>query len=157
MKSIVFNIDCLLNFLKVKRSDLLQKEFKTIIISNKVYYNLSNPSIPQYIRDDLDSLIEIKFIKIEEININTDVFEIYYEIINNHDKEILGEGEASSIVLAVKHKKALAYNNPDLIKDYLDKYNIKCITTVNILDGLLDKNIISNNEYDDLISELNEY
>ena len=145
MKSIVFNIDCLLNFLKVKRSDLLEKEFKYIIISNKVYNTLSNPSISQYIRDDLNSLIEKKFIRIEEINLNTDAFELYYNIVNNYDKEILGEGEASSIALAVKNNKTLAFNNQNLIETYLKEYDIKCINTKYILNNLLENEIISKN------------
>ena len=143
MKSIIFNIDCLLNFLNVQRSDLLESEFKSIIISKKVFTNLQNPSIPKYIRDDLDSLIEMKFIKIAEINLNTDAFEIYYEIVNNCNKEIIGEGVAASIALAVKNNKPLAFNNPDFINEYLDKYDIECITTEDILDDLLNKKIIS--------------
>ena len=157
MKSIVFNIDCLLNFLKVKRSDLLEKEFKRIIISNKVFNTLSNPSIPKYIRDELDLLLEKKFIKIEEINLNTDAFEIYYKIVNNYDKKILGESEASSIALAVKNKKTLAFNNQSLIENYLEEYNIKCITTKDILNNLLDKNIISKREFNEILNELNQY
>lgn len=157
MKSIVFNIDCLLNFLKVRRSDLLERKFKRIIISNKVYNNLSNPSISQYIRDDLNTLIDKKFIKIEEINLNTAVFELYYEIINNYDNEILGESEASSIVLAVKNKKTLAFNNPKSIEFYLEKYDIKCIGTKDILNDLLDKKIISTDEFYGILNELNQY
>ena len=156
MKSIVFNIDCLLNFLKVKRSDLLEEEFRYIIISNKVYNTLSNPSISQYIRDDLNSLIEKKFIRIEEINLNTDAFELYYNIVNNYDKEILGDGEASSIALAVKNNKTLAFNNQNLIETYLKEYNIKCINTKDILNNLLEKEIISKNEYNEILEELNQ-
>ena len=157
MKSIVFNVDCLLNFLKLKRSDLLEDEFRYIIISNKVYNTLSNPSISQYIRDDLNSLIEKKFIRIEEINLNTDAFELYYNIVNNYDKEILGDGEASSIALAVKNNKTLAFNNKNLIETYLKEYNIKCIGTNDILNSLLEKEIISKKEFQKIIEELNQH
>ena len=156
MKIIVFIIDCLMNFLKLKRSDLLESEFKRIIISNKVYNTLSNPSIPKYIREDLDSLIKKGFIKIEEISINTSVYDLYYEITKDLDKKILGEGEASSIALAVKHNKDLAFNNPELIESYLEEYGIKCITTRDILNSLVEKKTISKKESIEIINKLSQ-
>lgn len=154
MKSIIYDIDCLIYFLKIDRADLLEKEFDQIIISNKVHNTISNPSIPEYIRKSLKDLIDSGFVKIEEISLNTAVFDLYYEIINNHENEILGEGEASTIALASKSKRPIAYNHPSIIEDYLKKYDLKCLKTNDILERLLSKDIISKKEYLEIINEI---
>lgn len=147
----IYDIDCLLYFLKIKRTDLLEAEFNHIVISNKVFNSLNNPSIPNFIKEKLNDLIENGFVKVEEISYNTETFDIYYEIKEDHNNQVLGDGEASIIALAIKNKGTIAYNNPDAIKDYLKKYNLKCITLNDILNDLLKKGIISQKEFESLL------
>ena len=156
MKSIIYDVNCLFYFLKINRINLLKKEFKKIIISNKVYNTLSNPSIPSVIRDNLNSLIDEGFVKIEEITLNTDTFDLYYQITNDNKNEILGEGEASSIALAVTNNRKIAYNNPKIISKYLKEYDLKCITINDILDSLYKKDFIDDNELSEIINEINK-
>ena len=112
---IIYDIDCLLYFLKIKRTDLLEELFSHIVISNKVFNSLNNPSIPDFIKDKLNDLVDKEFVKVEEISYNTKTFDIYYEIKNDKKNQILGDGEASSIALAIKNKGVVAYNNPKIL------------------------------------------
>ena len=147
----IYDIDCLLYFLKIKRADLLEAEFNHIVISNKVFNSLNNPSIPDFIKDNLNDLVDKGFVKVEEISYNTKTFDIYYEIKEDHKNQVLGDGEASSIAIAIKNNGIIAYNNPDAIKDYLEKYDLKCITVEDILKDLLKKGIISQEEFETLL------
>ena len=70
---IIYDIDCLLYFLKMEKAELLEREFNHIIISNKVLNSLNNPSIPGFIKDELNNLVDKGFVKVEEISYNTDV------------------------------------------------------------------------------------
>ena len=154
---IIYDIDCLLYFLRIEKADLLEKEFNHIIISNKVFNSLNNPSIPSSIKDQLNVLVEKGFVKVEEISYNTETFDIYYELINDHKNQILGTGEASSIAIAIKNNGVIAFNNPDAIEDYLKKYDLECITLEDILNNVFKKGIISQEEFDKLLSESNNY
>ena len=73
---IIYDIDCLLYFLKIKRTDLLEELFSHIVISNKVFNSLNNPSIPDFIKDKLNDLVDKEFVKVEEISYNTKTFGI---------------------------------------------------------------------------------
>lgn len=153
---IIYDIDCLLYFLRIEKADLLEKEFNHIIISNKVFNSLNNPSIPSSIKDQLNVLVEKGFVKVEEISYNTETFDIYYEIIKDHKNQVLGDGEASSIAIAIKNKGTIAYNNPSAIAEYLEKYDLKCITLEDIINILFKKDIISKKEFESLLTQFKE-
>ena len=154
---IIYDIDCLLYFLKMKRTDLLEEEFDRIVISNKVFNSLNNPTIPDFIKDKLNELVEEGFVKSEEISYNTETFDIYYELIDDHKNQILGDGEASSIAIAIKNKGTIAYNNPTAISEYMERYDLKCITLEDILNDLLKQKTISKEEYNELLSKFNSF
>ncbi len=142
----IYDIDCLLYFLKIERTDLLEELFNHIVISNKVFNSLNNPSIPDFIKDNLNNLVDKEFVKVEEISFNTETFDIYYEIKNDYKNQVLGDGEASSIAIAIKNNGVIAFNNPDAIRNYLEKYNLRCITLEDIFNDLFKKGIISQKE-----------
>ena len=153
---IIYDIDCLLYFLRIEKADLLEKEFNHIIISNKVFNSLNNPSIPPSIKDQLNVLVEKGFVKVEEISYNTETFDIYYEIIKDHKNQVLGDGEASSIAIAIKNKGTIAYNNPSAIAEYLEKYDLKCITLDDIVNKLYKNDKISKEELKNLIDNFKD-
>ena len=144
----IYDIDRLLYFLKIERTDLLEELFNHIVISNKVFNSLNNPSIPDFIKDNLNNLVDKEFVKVEEISFNTETFDIYYEIKNDHKNQVLGDGEASSIAIAIKNNGVIAFNNPDAIRNYLEKYDLRCITLEDIFNDLFKKGIISQKELD---------
>ena len=153
---IIYDIDCLLYFLRIEKADLLEKEFNHIIISNKVFNSLNNPSIPSSIKDQLNVLVEKGFVKVEEISYNTETFDIYYEIIKDHKNQVLGDGEASSTAIAIKNKGTIAYNNPSAIAEYLEKYDLKCITLDDIVNKLYKNDKISEEELKILIDNFKD-
>ena len=153
----IYDIDCLLYFLKIGRTDLLEARFNKIIISNKVFNSLNNPSIPDFIKDNLNDLVDKGFVKVEEISYNTETFDIYYKIKEGHKNQVLGDGEASSIAIAIKNNGTIAYNNPSAISKYLKKYNLKCITLEDILKDLFKKGTISEEEFENLLSKFNSF
>lgn len=150
---VIYDIDCLLFFLKIGRADLLEEECDKIIISNKIFNSLNNPSISDFIKDQLRGLVDEGFVKVEEISLNTKTFDIYYELINEHKNQILGDGEASSIAIAIKNQGTIAYNNPSAISEYLEKYNLKCITLKDIINSLYKNEKISKKEFEDLLNK----
>ena len=152
----IYDIDCLLFFLKVGRTDLLEEEYAKIVISNKVFNSLNNPSISDFIKDQLNLLVKRGFVKVEEISLNTETFDIYYELINEHKNQILGDGEASSIAIAIKNKGTIAYNNPLAISEYLEKYDLECITLNDIINNLFENKKISKKEFKELLDKSKE-
>ncbi|WP_295619915.1 hypothetical protein [uncultured Methanobrevibacter sp.] len=150
---IIYDIDCLLYFLRINRTDLLEKEFDKIVISNNVFNSLNNPSIPDFIKDNLNDLVDKEFVKVEEISLNTETFDIYYQIVNDHQNQILGDGEAASIAIAIKNKGTIAYNNPSAISEYLDKYDLKCISLEDIIKSLYKSEKISKKEFESLLDK----
>ena len=152
----IYDIDCLLYFLRIERTDLLEEEFDRIIISNKVFNSLNNPSIPDFTKDKLKDLVDAGFVKVEEISLNTETFDIYYELINEHKNQILGDGEASSIAIAIKNNGTIAYNNPSAISEYLEKYDLKCITLEDIISSLYENEKISKMEFESLLEKSKE-
>ena len=151
----IYDIDCLLYFLKMKRTDLLEAEFNHIVISNKVFNSLNNPSIPDFIKDNLNDLVDKGFVKVEEISYNTKTFDIYYEIKEDHDNQVLGDGEASIIALAIKNKGTIAYNNPYMISEYLNDYDLNCVTLDDIINSLYEKGRISKDELEIFLDKSN--
>ena len=151
---IIYDIDCLLYFLKMEKAELLEREFNHIIISNKVLNSLNNPSIPGFIKDELNNLVDKGFVKVEEISYNTETFDIYYEIKNDFKNQVLGSGEASSIAIAIKNKGTIAYTNPLAINHYLEKYDLKCIDLEDIINILYSKKRISKEEFDELMEKI---
>lgn len=62
-------------------------------MSNKVFELYTNPSISSDIRDGINELVQEEFIKIEEIRLNTDEFDIYYSLINDGETDrYIGKG-----------------------------------------------------------------
>ena len=101
MKSIFYDIDCLVSFLLIDRLDVLKNVFDKIYMSNKVFELYTNPSISSDIRNGINELVREEFIKIEEISLNTNEFDIYYSLINDGKTDkYIGKGEASTIALA---------------------------------------------------------
>ena len=155
MKSIFYDIDCLVSFLLIDRLDVLKSVFDKVYMSNKVFEIYTNPSIASDIRDGIKDLVLEDFIKVEEISLNTSEFDIYYSLINDKKTDrYIGKGEASTIALAVKHHAIVLCNDCRNAGVYLKKYGLKSLNTSDILKRAYQKKIISLDEAEDIWREM---
>lgn len=143
-----FDTDCLSAFLWVRDENLLIKLYGgKIILPQQVYSELSHPRIP-HLKRLTDNLKNNGDISIENIEIDTEEYEIYYKLTSNPDKgfKVIGRGEAAAIALAKARGGILASNNMRDIKQYVEEYGLEHITTGDILVEALNKRYITENE-----------
>ena len=142
--SLFFDTDCISAFLWVNEEFLLSQLYPTkIVIPQEVYKELSNPSI-LWMKKRIDILVNQNIVIIENIDVDSDEYEIYYKLTQAPEgtHKIIGKGEAASISLAKKHGGILASNNLKDIKGYIDEFNLKHITTADILVEAYKKGLI---------------
>lgn len=139
-----FDTDCISSFLWVKEENLLLKLYPNrIILPKQVFEELSNPSIP-HIKSKVTELCLSGDISTKEILINTEEFNLYYElaVVPLKGEKIIGKGEAAAIALAKTYNGIIASNNLRDISKYLEIYNLEHVATGDILVAALDKGYI---------------
>lgn len=139
-----FDTDCISSFLWVKEENLLLKLYPNrIILPKQVFEELSNPSIP-HIKNKVTKLCLSGDISTKEILINTEEFNLYYELAVAPPKgeKIIGKGEAAAIALAKTYDGIMASNNLRDISKYIKKYNLEHVATGDILVAALNKGYI---------------
>lgn len=143
-----FDTDCLSAFLWVKNQNLLIKLYGgKIILPEQVYTELSHPSTP-HLKKITDNLKNDGEISIASIDMDTEAYKIYSKLTTNPDEgfKVIGKGEAAAIALAKTKGGILASNNMRDIKQYVEEYELKHITTGDILVEALDNNYITEDE-----------
>ena len=130
---IVANSSPLINFGKQGALLLLRKCFRSVIIPNQVYNEVTKlKDSPGAIA--LGKAISEKLISVEKVNVNLFL----------HTKK-LGQGEKEAISLAVKHKAVLLIDD-DNAKAYASTLGIEAHGTLHALYISYLKNIISKGE-----------
>ncbi len=143
-KQLFFDTDCLSSFLWVRQENILLSLYPgKIIIPQQVFNELSNPSIP-HIKVKIAALLSNGDIKTKSILTNTEEYLLYYKMaISSPKGEIaIGTGEAAALALAKVYDGIIASNNLKDIQKYIKKYQIKHITTGDILISAFDANLI---------------
>lgn len=141
---VFFDTDCLCSFLWVGKEGILPLLYSgRIIIPHPVYTELSNPRIP-HLKNRLDSLLSENLASIQEIDINSKEFQTYFQLTEapSAGHAIIGNGEASAIALAKHSHGIVASNNLSDITAYIEEFNLKYITTGDILADALERNLI---------------
>jgi predicted nucleic acid-binding protein len=115
-----------------------------VIIPKPSYDELSNPTVP-HLKQRVDYLINSNQVKLSTIEVNSDEYELYIKLTNSPDEghKIIGRGEAASIILAKKNNGIVASNNIKDIQQYIQEFNLKHITTGDILYEALSKGYIT--------------
>lgn len=149
-KTIFYDIDVLATFLRVKRCDLLKSNFSRIVISNINYKKLNSPSSPQFLKDDLNCLISEFFVKVEEIHIPSDTFDVYCLLMNHFNDKAISKAEASSFALAIKNNGLIACNDFNIFMPCIERYDLDYTTSAEILLKSYKKGLISKEETKDL-------
>ncbi len=141
---VFFDTDCLCSFLWVGNEWLLPLLYPgRIIIPRPVYTELNNPRIP-HLKNRLDSLLSENLASIQEIDINSEEFQTYFQLteLPSAGHAIIGNGEAAAITLAKCCRGIVASNNLSDITTYIEEFNLKYITTGDILIAALKKGFI---------------
>ena len=138
-----FDTDCLSAFLWVGNENLLVQMYKSkIVLPLEVYEEIKK--VP-YLRAKTDTLIVNKDIFIRKIEDKTPEAFIYLKLIISPDRglKIIGRGEAAAIALAKVNDGILASNNLKDIRQYIEFYHLKHITTGDILTEALKRGLIT--------------
>lgn len=143
---IIFDTDCLSAFLWVDEEYLVEKLYGgKVIIPESVYIELSNPRIP-HLKKKIDELIEEKVCRREDIFVETAEYFLYQDLMSLKNGKAIGKGEAAGIVLAKKYNGILASNNFKDIKEYVEKFSLKHLTTGDILVKAFKEKFITEDE-----------
>ena len=150
-----FDTDCISAFLWINNTNILHELYGgKMVLPEPVYQELSNPCIP-HLKQQADQLVNAKDVSIKTIDLGTEEYKIYNDLINGADgRIIIGKGEASGIALAKTYNGILASNNYKDIKTYIDEYNLRHIDTGHILKEALDKGIITELDGNNIWSQM---
>lgn len=143
--SLFFDSDCISAFLWVDKQNILAELYPNRIIIPKASYDeLSYPGI-KHLKQRIDLLIQSKHASIKTIEVGTDEYNMYYNLMYNPDgnHKTIGSGEAASIVLAKSNNGILASNNLRDISAYIKEFELKHLTTGDILIEALEAGVIT--------------
>ena len=168
-EDLVFDTDCISSFLWVGEEKLLLNLYPgyqqrvnfsqvtifypsligQMILPKQVYYELSNPSVP-HLGLRIRELCESGNLRVAPILLDTEEYEIYYELATSPPKGdiVIGKGEAAAIALAKSCDAILASNNLKDVSKYVVKFGLKHFTTGEILIDALNRGYINVSEGD---------
>lgn len=144
--NLYFDTDCFTSFLMVQREDILVNLYLgKMILPRAVYIEFSHYKARQQ-KILIDNMLRLKAVSIREIPVGSDEYKLYNELAINPPPgtKIIGRGEAAAIALSKTFGGILASNNMRDIKVYVDKFDLRHITTAGILKhaynmGLIDE------------------
>ena len=142
---VFYDSDCLICFLAVRQCKILQQLFSKVIVPLVVKQEISNRGTPQYIKDNFHELVQLDFVEIREMGINSDEFKEYNPIKKEYS---IGNGEAAAIAFAHRNNGVVASNNLNDVRNPVKKYDLKLITTAFILALAYENQIMSKEELD---------
>lgn len=149
-----FDTDCISTFLHIGRQDILVSLYNTRIhVPSFVYKELMHA--PHIIISNFEEMKAFGNIIIDEITYGTEEAKLYtYLTKSAANNKRIGDGEAATIALAKYNNGVLASNNMKDISYYIDKYDLKHITTADILEKAVNDRIISIEDADSIWKEI---
>lgn len=145
-ENIYFDTDCLSSFLCVGRESILTKLYSNrIMVPQPVYSELVRVR-PFKVKIDL--MISKNEITLIQIFIGTPEADLFFKLTKNpeHGFPILGKGEASAISLAVYNNGYLSSNNYKDIRNYIDHYELRNLSTGDIIVEAFHAGIINEDQ-----------
>lgn len=139
-----FDTDCVSSFLWVKQEDILINMYRDrIVLPQEVLVELSNPSIP-HIKNRITALLAQGDISIQSMLINSEEYNFFHAMALAHSggEIVIGKGEAAAIALAKVYGGIVASNNLKDVRKYIEKYQLKHITTGDILLSAMDNGLM---------------
>ena len=156
-KQVFYDTDCLSSFLGIDDWSILEFFFDEIIIPFGVYDELTSKSMPKYMLQNLQELVDKKFVKIEDIDPFSMDYEIYRDICEEYERKnivSLGQGEAEAMALVISNDGILASNNFSDIKYFVDKYELCLLSSAYMIAYSVDKEFISKNKAKSIWKEM---
>lgn len=146
--SLFFDSDCISAFLWVNEQNLLTLLYPgKVVVPKPAYDELSYPTTP-HLKQRIDHLINNKQASLATIDVDSDTYVLYQKLTSSPDNghKIIGPGEAASIALAKVNNGIVASNNLKDISSYINEFELKHITTGDILIEALEKGYITEND-----------
>ena len=141
---VFFDTDCLSSFLKIDREDIFLKLIKgKIVIPDNVYSELLQHD---KLSEKIDKLLQEEKVETMSLYLDDMTFNYYQEMTSPKSKKIIGAGEAEAIALCKANNGILASNNIRDVSFYVKKYEIKHVTTADILYEAIQEGIINSEE-----------
>lgn len=146
--SLFFDSDCISAFLWVREQNLLALLYPgRIVIPKPAYDELSYPTTPQ-LKQRIDTLISNNQAVVETISIDSDTYDLYQKLTttSKDGRVVIGPGEAASIAMAKTIGGIVASNNLKDISSYISEFELKHITTGDILIEAMEKGFITEDD-----------
>ncbi len=143
-----FDTDCVSAFLWVRGESILSALYsRRIVLPAQVYEELKR--VPHLLKR-VDTMKDRGDLVIESIEMDSAEYYDYLQMTTRPEAgmRIIGKGEAAGIAMAKARDGILASNNLKDISAYVEKYDLKYITTGDILVEALRKGLISEKEGD---------
>lgn len=155
-KPIFYDSDVLICFLKINEIEILKELFSKVIISKNVKEELTNVNAPKNEVNEINRLIEEKFIEVVEIEVLSSEYSYYKCMINGFwsNGEKLGFGESSAMALAISNNGIVASNNLKDVSDICDNFNIPIITSSLIVSFSFELGSNSKNRIKDIWNKI---
>lgn len=148
-KKVFGDTDCLSSFLFLDEFTLLESLLDEIVIPEAVYQELTANGTPIQIVNNLELLMNKKFIKVHDIDLLSSEHQWYDEIRAEYQMNKgfpIGEGEAQAMALAIPNGGILASNNLSDVDYFVKKYHLPLLTSAHIIAASVDKDFISYDE-----------
>lgn len=141
-----FDTDCLSAFLWIREESILAKLYAgRIILPAQVYDEIRK--VP-HLQARVDILKENRELSVEHMIVGSDEYYDYMQMTASPEEgmRIIGSGEAAGIAMVRHRGGVLASNNMRDIVPYVKKYELKHITTGDILINAMEAGIITETE-----------
>lgn len=151
-----YDTDCISSFLWVGKENILIKLFSgRIVVPVQVFKELSHPSIP-HIGAKITTLKADNDIKVLDIVVGSEAYNLYIEMTRKPDVGIkpVGDGEAAAMAHAKVNNGIVASNNLSDVMYYVNKYDIKHITTGDILIMAMEAKLITEVDGNDIWNKM---
>ena len=150
---VFYDSDILSSFLRIKRTDLLKEVFPEIMVPCEVKKELFNLNTPRVIRKEFLKLENEGFINLRPIKLFTPEADYFFTLINN-GRDSVGSGEAAVLALAIVNNGIVASNNFSDICKYIKKYNLRHISTTEIIFECYQRKFITKYEANKIWEEM---
>lgn len=142
---LLFDTDCLSAFLWVDGQSLLAQMYpQRIAIPEEVHAELSRPGVP-HLKRRVESMLTSGVARIERIQTDGPTYRLYRKLTHHPDAghRVIGRGEAAAISLAKEMGGILASNNLRDVSSYVREFNLRHVTTGDIMMEALGLGLIT--------------